>query len=48
VLNIIQDLHTVNGQHIKVYPEVSKLTARDKNGQVAMFSATTCGSTAIF
>lgn len=48
MLNIIQDLHTENGQHIKVYPEVPKLTARNKNGQVALFSATRCSSTAIF
>ena len=48
MFNIMQDLHTVNGQHITVYPEVSKLTARNKSGQVALFSATRCGSTAIF
>jgi len=48
VLNITQDLHTVNGQHIKVYPEVSTLTARNKNGQLALFSATRCSSTVIF
>lgn len=48
MLNIIKDLYIVNGQCIKVYPEASKLTARNKNWQVAQFSATRYGSTAIF